>query len=130
MYRPKSLIAGAFLILILSGVTSPAKAGFIDLRSLPGNFDQSAFGQTNTVLYAQSVIADDVFMNEARATLRSFTGTNLDFNFMITGSRSDVGGLGFAPNLLDIRFNSGTLTGFGKCAEHRIHSESEHLGHC
>ena len=110
MYRLKTLLAGAFLILILSGVTSPAKAGFVDLRSQPGNFDQSTFGQTNTVLYAQSVIADNVFMNEARATLKSDSGTNLNFNFMITGSRSDVGGLGFAPNLLDIRFNSGTLT--------------------
>jgi hypothetical protein len=62
------------------------------------------------VFYAQSVIADDVSFNEARVRARSLSSANLLFNILVTGGRSDPSdGLGFAPDLSDIRFNSGML---------------------
>jgi hypothetical protein len=96
--------------LIMLGVRE-AGASIIDLRNLPNNFEQLAFGRPNTVFYAQSVIADDLFLNEGRVRLRASSGTSILFNFLVTGDRVDGGGgLGFAPDLNDIRYNSGMLS--------------------
>src|SRR4051812_17936152 len=111
--------SGKFLILSLCalsgiGAMRNAAANTVDLRNLPNNFEQVTFGRPNTVIYAQSVIADDLLMSEARARVHcTSAGSSIQFNFMITGDRPDTpaaGGLGFAPDLADIRFNSGLLT--------------------
>ena len=82
--------------------------GSVDLRNLPSNVYQGNFGQPFTPFFAQSVIADNVLMDEASGLINPIM--TLKFNFMITGDRPDAGGgLGFAPDLSDIRFNSGEL---------------------
>jgi len=92
------------------GQVSSSFASNIDLRGLPDNFDQQTFGQPNTTFYAQSVIADATFMNSAILQLNALNG-DIQFNFLITGGRADGGGgLGFAPDLSNILFNSGQLT--------------------
>jgi len=92
------------------GQVSSSFASDIDLRGLPGNFDQQTFGQPNTNFYAQGVIADAPLMNRAILQLNALSG-NITFNFLITGGRADGGGgLGFAPDLSNILFNSGQLT--------------------
>ena len=94
-------------VLIFEGL---AQASTIDLRGLPGNFDQTTIGQPNTTFYAQSVVADSTFLNSATLQLLSTSGSNIMFNFLITGARPDGGGgLGFAPDLSNILYNSGEL---------------------
>ena len=86
-----------------------ASAGTIDLRNLPGNFDQQSWNGGGTRLYAQSVVADDV--NLATFSFTPFLGAQaLDYRVYVTGDRADGGGLGFAPDFSDIRFDSGDLT--------------------
>ena len=109
-----STIKGLAAIIALGAAVvaaADAQASVIDLRDLASNIEQQAFGQPNTVFYAQSVIADGTFINEARVRVTTLSGGGpILFNFMITGDRVDAGGgLGFAPDLLDIRFNSGML---------------------
>jgi MYXO-CTERM domain-containing protein len=103
--------SAALILLTAQG----AAAGTTDLRGLPDNFEQTSFGQTDTVLYAQSVIADDLYLSAAAARVRAENfSPDVLFNFMITGDRPDLGfppgGLGFAPDLSDVRYSSGTLT--------------------
>jgi hypothetical protein len=94
----------------------------IDLRNLPGNFNQNLWGPNNSVIYAQSVVAEDSFLNEIRMlTTPNTGGAALVFNVLVTGARldnigaafpdsNDAGGLGLAPNFADIRFTSPNIT--------------------
>lgn len=88
----------------LAGFASAASASVIDLRNLPGEFDQSSWGRPNTMIYAQSVIADDI--NFATIEMRA-SGPNILFNILITGDQPGAGGLGFVPDFSDVRYNSG-----------------------
>lgn len=97
-----ALVGGLVLTLTSSGFSS-----LIDITQDPNEFDQSAWGRPNTVIYAQGVVADDVLFSliEMRA---SWTGGGpILFNVMVTGSRAGGGGLGFEPDMTDIRYNSG-----------------------
>lgn len=104
----------AVFVLALAATIAHVSSSFaseIDLRGLPGNFDQQSFGQPNTTFYAQSVVADGSFMNSAILQLRELSGGDLVFNFLIAGARADSGGgLGFAPDLSNILFTTGPLT--------------------
>ena len=91
-------------LVALAGFASAASASVIDLRNLPNEFDQSSWGRPNTMIYAQSVIADDI--NFATIEMRA-TGANILFNIMITGDQPGAGGLGFVPDFGDVRYNSG-----------------------
>ena len=90
--------------LVLTGLAAPASASIIDLRNTPGEFDQSSWGRPNTMIYAQSVIADDI--NFATIEMRA-SGANILFNILITGDQPGAGGLGFVPDFSDVRYNSG-----------------------
>ncbi|HEY2801442.1 MAG TPA: PEP-CTERM sorting domain-containing protein [Chthoniobacterales bacterium] len=108
MNKSTKLFLSICALCTLAGLA--AQASTTDLRGLPGNFDQTTFGQPNTTFYAQSVVADDAFLNSATLQLIATAG-NINFNFLITGARPDGGGgLGFAPDLSNILFNSGELT--------------------
>ena len=90
--------------------TSSAFGSVIDITQDPNEFDQFTWGWANTVIYAQSVIADDVLFSliEMRATWA--TGGDILFNVIITGFRVGGAGLGFEPDMTDIRYNSGMQT--------------------
>ncbi len=85
---------------------SIAIAGVVDLRDLPNNFDQSSWGHPDTTMYAQSVQATDVFLDEFRFRATSFSAGGINYTLVITGARADAGGLGWAPDLTDIRYES------------------------
>jgi cysteine-rich repeat protein len=105
-----SVIGSCGVSLILLGPIA-ATASTVDLRSLVGNFDQSSWGQSNTTLYAQSLVADGTTLEEVRFSATCDSGTPILFQLLITGARADAGGgLGLAPNFADIRFSSGSLS--------------------
>jgi len=79
----------------------------VDLRNLPGNFDQSSFGRANTQLYAQSVVACNQYLSEVRVAGTHSSGNDVLFDIRITGARLDTGGMGAAPNFADIKWSSG-----------------------
>ncbi|MGH7938543.1 MAG: PEP-CTERM sorting domain-containing protein [Chthoniobacterales bacterium] len=107
MKKSTKLFLSICSICTLAGL---AQASTTDLRGLPGNFDQTTFGQPNTTFYAQSVVADSTVFNSATLQLIATAG-DINFNFLITGARADGGGgLGFAPDLSNILYNSGELT--------------------
>ncbi len=85
---------------------SIAGAGVVDLRDLPGNFDQALWGHPDTTMYAQSVQATDVFLDEFRFRATSTSVGGINYTLVVTGARPDAGGLGWAPNLTDIRYES------------------------
>lgn len=87
--------------------TSSAFSSVIDITQDPNEFDQAAWGWPNTVIYAQSVIADDFLFSliEMRSTHSS--GGDILFNVLITGDRLGGAGLGYEPDMTDIRYNSG-----------------------
>ncbi len=89
---------------------SSAFGSLIDITQDPNEFDQSSWGRANTVIYAQGVVADDVLFSliEMRASWSS--GGDILFNVMVTGSRPGGVGLGFEPDMTDIRYNSGQRT--------------------
>ncbi len=94
-----------------AGLQSAALASIIDLRDLPGNFDQFSWGQPDTTIYAQSIVADDVVLNEFIFRAGSTSGTDILYNIIVTGDRSDAGGgLGLSPDFNDIRYTSGNLS--------------------
>jgi hypothetical protein len=101
-------------------------ASVIDLRNLSGNFEQQTFGRPFSPFEGQSVIANNVFLDEVRGRIHALTG-NVLFNILITGDRPDSGdgfpSLGFAPDLADIRYNSGMLaaTPAGGLTEFTVH---------
>ena len=95
---------------LLCASSTPAVSGVIDLRDLPGNINQAHWGQPDSTLYAQSIVADDLFLDEFTFRATHASGGDILANVMVTGARSDSGGLGLAPNFADIRFNSGQLT--------------------
>lgn len=104
MKKSTKLFLSICTICTLAGLS--AQASTTDLRGLPGNFDQTTFGQPNTTFYAQSVLSDSTFLNSATLQLIATAG-NIDFNFLITGSRPDGGGgLGFAPDLSNILYST------------------------
>lgn len=83
----------------------------VDLRNLPGNFDQSSFGRANTQLYAQSIQACNRYLSEVRVAGTHTSGNDVLFNIRITGARLDTGnssGMGAKPNFSDIRWTSFT----------------------
>ncbi|NNE05025.1 MAG: hypothetical protein HKO64_05240 [Xanthomonadales bacterium] len=99
------------LALISFLVAAPvAVAGTVDLRDLPGNFDQSSWNGGGTRFYAQSLLADDNYLTSV-AFRPVPQGGGQEFQFYITGARVAGGGLGFEPDFNDIRFISdkGTL---------------------
>ena len=100
------LLAASALALV--GVGS-AYAGTIDLRNLPGNFNQSSWNGGGTRFYAQSFIADANVLEELRFIIGS-GGVGNQYNIEITGARVDGGGgLGFAPDFNSIFFQTGPL---------------------
>ncbi|MHC4416415.1 MAG: hypothetical protein ACYS0G_14160 [Planctomycetota bacterium] len=108
MRRFRLFVATAVAV---AGFQATALGGLIDLRDLPGNFDQFTWGQPDTTIYAQSVLATDVLFNEFRFRGESTSGTDILFNIIVTGDRVDGGGgLGFSPDFNDIRYTSGNLT--------------------
>jgi len=97
-------------VLLCAGITtiagSIASAGVVDLRDLPGNFDQNSWGHPDTVLYAQSIQASDVFLDEFRFRATSASAGGVNYTLVVTGARADAGGLGWAPDLTDVRYES------------------------
>jgi len=94
-----------------AGLQSAALASIIDLRDLPGNFDQATWGQPDTTIYAQSIVADDAVLNEFIFRAGSTSGTDILYNIIVTGGRADGGGgLGLSPDFNDIRYTSGDLS--------------------
>jgi hypothetical protein len=84
-----------------------ACANPVDLRNIPGNFDQAAFGRSNTQLYAQSIQACNQYLSEVRVAGTHTSGNDVQFDIRITGARLDAGGMGVAPNFGDIKWSSG-----------------------
>ena len=108
--RLKEIIGGSFFVLSMS---LPASAGIIDLRDLPGNFDQGTFGATGTGTehYAQSLTADDSSLVELIFGINDLQGGS--FRAQITGARSaGLAGTGAAPDAENILFEQ-TLNHLG-----------------
>lgn len=101
-----SLRAVALLIVVSGLIISPASmAGTVDLRDLPGNFEQSSWNGGGTRFYAQSVVVDEDYL-----TTMAFrpvpNGGGQEFQVYVTGARAAGGGLGWEPDFNDIRFIS------------------------
>jgi len=101
----KKIVIFCAVLPILAG--SLATASEVDLRDLPGNFDQASWGHPDTVMYAQSIMASDSFLDEFRFRATSGSAGGVNYTLVITGARAVADGLGWAPDLTDIRYESG-----------------------
>ena len=96
-------------------------ADVVDLRDLPGNFDQQTWGHNDTTLYAQSLLATGSLFEEFRFRATSDSPEGIDYTLVVTGARVDpnASGLGWAPDLTDIRYESAlsNIAGTGSVQE-------------
>ncbi len=83
--------------------------GTTDLRG-PATNDQSTWGRPNTVIYAQSVVACNKYLEEVRMRATHTGGNDIQFNVVVTGSRLNnspvSSSMGVQPNFADTRWTS------------------------
>ena len=102
---------GAVAIALVA-LSLPAGASLIDNRA-GADAATIYFGQPDTVLYAQGITADDVFLADVglRLANEQAGSSNTEFSLLVTGARADGGGgLGMAPDLSNVLFDSGLNT--------------------